>query len=289
MRYGFVIPSGDPLTVAGLAQQAEIAGWDGVFTWDGISIEIEGAEPTYDPWVTMAAMAMRTERVRIGAMVTPLSRRRPWKVARETVTLDHLSRGRLVLPVGLGALDDGGFGKVGEPTDRKTRAQLLDESLAILTGLWKGEPFRFTGEHYQLDEMTFLPSPVQSPRIPIWVVAAWPRPRSMARALRYDGLLPNRLELDGGPGEVAPPDVAAIAAYVAAHRTETTPFDIIVEGVTPGDDPDRAAAIVGPRADAGATWWIEAMWQPPNAPADIRVRIEQGPPRLPDSRGTDPT
>src|SRR5204863_4018588 len=119
-----------------------------------------------------------TTRVRIGAVLTPVSRRRPWKLARETVTLDHLSHGRLVLPVGLGALDDGGFGKVGEPTDRKTRAELLDEGLAILTGLWSGQPFSFHGEHYQVEELTFLPPPVQSPRIRIWVVGLWPHERS---------------------------------------------------------------------------------------------------------------
>ena len=132
MRYGFVVTNGDPRTVAELAREAEEAGWDGVFSWDGICVgEIE----TYDPWVVMAAMAMTTERVRIGAILTPPARRRPWKLARETMTLDHLSGGRLVVPVGLGALDDDGFSKVGEPTDRKVRADLLDESLEILTGL----------------------------------------------------------------------------------------------------------------------------------------------------------
>src|SRR3712207_9376759 len=136
------------------------------------------------------------------------------------MTLDHLSGGRLVLPVGLGALDDGGFSKVGEPTDRKVRAQLLDESLEILTGLWSGEPFGYRGEHYRLEEMTFLPPPVQTPRIPIWVVGGWPRPKSMARTLRYDGLLPNKLNPDGTFGEVTPNDVREMAAYVAAHRTE---------------------------------------------------------------------
>src|SRR5581483_294045 len=133
MRYGFIITGGDPRTAAELAREAEDAGWDGVFTWDGIAIP---DVPSYDPWVTMAAMAMPTERVRLGAVLTPPSRRRPWKLARETMTLDHLSNGRLVLPVGLGALDDAGFGAVGEATDRATRAALLDESLAILEGLW---------------------------------------------------------------------------------------------------------------------------------------------------------
>ena len=280
MQFGFVIPKGDVHTVAELAHEAEAAGWDGAFYWDGIYIE--SGWPVYDPWVVMAAMAMRTERVRIGALLTPLSRRRPWKVARETVTLDHLSRGRLVLPVGLGAVDT--FGKVGEVTDRKVRAQLLDESLAILTGLWSGQPFSFQGEHYQVGEMTFLPTPVQSPRIPIWVVGAWPRPKSMARALRNDGVLPTKPEPDGAFADPTPADIAAIKAYIAERRAETTPFDIVMEGLTPGDDPARAAAIVRPLAEAGATWWIESMWTEPNEVDDLRTRIRQGPPRV-DSGG----
>src|SRR5215207_5270897 len=162
LRYGFVIPTGDPRTVAELAREMEEAGWDGAFYWDGICV---GEMATFDPWVVMAAMAMCTERVRIGAVLTPPARRRPWKLARETVALDHLSGGRLVLPVGLGALDDGGFSRVGEPTDKKVRAQLLDESLEILTGLWSGEPFSYGCEDYRLEEMTFLPPPVQKPRI----------------------------------------------------------------------------------------------------------------------------
>jgi hypothetical protein len=276
MQYGFIIPRGDLRTIIEQAVAAEAAGWDGVFYWDGIYIESMG--PMYDPWVTLAAMAMRTERVRLGAVLTPVSRRRPWKLARETVTLDHLSGGRLVLPVGLGALDDGGFGRVGEPTDRKTRAELLDEGLAVLTGLWSGEPFSFHGAHYQVEEMTFLPPPVQQPRIPIWVVGAWPRPKSMDRALRYDGLLPAKVNADGTAGEVTPADLVAMREYIAAHRTASTPFDILWEGETPGDDPARAAALVRPWAEAGATWWMESRWTTEDVAA-VMARIRQGPPR----------
>ena len=273
MRYGFIIPKGDPRTVADLAREAEASGWDGAFYWDGIYVG-EGWE-VYDPWVVMAAMAMRTERVRIGAVLTPPARRRPWKLARETMTLDRLSDGRLVLPVGLGALDDGGFSRVGEPTDRKVRAQLLDESLEIMTGLWSGEPFAYEGEHYRLEEMTFLPRPVQSPRIPIWVVGAWPSEKSMRRALRYDGLLAYTTR-----GEVTPEDIRAMKAYVTGHRDGTAPFDLVWEGVTPGEDPDQAAQIVRPFAEAGITWWMEAMWSPPNEPDDLRARIKRGPPPI---------
>jgi alkanesulfonate monooxygenase SsuD/methylene tetrahydromethanopterin reductase-like flavin-dependent oxidoreductase (luciferase family) len=278
VRYGFIIPLGEIHQIAELAHEAEESGWDGVFYWDGIYIE-EMSE-MYDPWVVLAAMAMRTERVRLGAMLTPPARRRPWKLARETTSVDRLSNGRLVLPVGLGTVDDGGFSRVGEPTDRRTRAELLDESLAILSGLWSGEPFAFHGQHYQLEAMTFLPTPVQRPRIPIWVVGAWPRPKSMARALRYDGLLPYTLNADGTGAETTPADIAAMRAYVGEHRTEATPYDIICEGRTPGDNQSAAAAQVRPFIEAGITWWIEAMWSAPNEVADIRMRIRQGPPRV---------
>jgi alkanesulfonate monooxygenase SsuD/methylene tetrahydromethanopterin reductase-like flavin-dependent oxidoreductase (luciferase family) len=225
-------------------------------------------------------MAMLTEGVSIGAVLTPPARRRPWKLARETVALDHLSGGRLVLPVGLGALDDGGFSKVGEPTDRKVRAKLLDESLEILTGLWGGEPFSYEGEHYQLEEMTFRPPPVQRPRIPIWVVGAWPSRKSMGRALRYDGVLVATIGGSAESSGITPETIRAIKAYAEENRTETTPFDIVWEGRTPGEDPGRATAVVRPYAEAGVTWWIESPWTPPNEPDDLRVRIRQGPPRV---------
>jgi alkanesulfonate monooxygenase SsuD/methylene tetrahydromethanopterin reductase-like flavin-dependent oxidoreductase (luciferase family) len=278
VRYGFIVPKGDPRTVAGLAREAEEAGWDGVFYFDAICIGEE--MEIYDPWVVMSAIAMRTERVCLGAILTPPARRRPWKLARETATLDHLSGGRLVLPVGLGALDDGGFGKVEEPTDRKVRAQLLDESLEILTGLWSGEPFGYEGEHYRLEEMTFLPSPIQLPRIPIWVVGAWPSKKSMNRALRYDGLLPAKVGGTATEPGVTPEDLRTMKAYAEENRSSDTPFDIVWEGQTPGDDPGRAASMVRPFAEAGATWWIESPWTPPNEPEDLRRRIEAGPPRV---------
>jgi alkanesulfonate monooxygenase SsuD/methylene tetrahydromethanopterin reductase-like flavin-dependent oxidoreductase (luciferase family) len=273
LRYGFLIPTGGPRVVAELAREVEAAGWDGAFYWDGICV---GDMETYDPWVVMAAMSMRTERVRIGAVLTPPARRRPWKLARETVALDHLSDGRLVLPVGLGAFDDGGFSKVGEPTDRKVRAQLLDESLEILTGLWSGEPFSYEGEHYRLEEMTFRPPPVQSPRIPIWVVGAWPSEKSMKRALRYDGVLAAAVGSQS-PG-VTPETIREIRKYVDENKEGDGAFDIVWEGQTPGEDPERAASIVHPYAEAGATWWIESPWTPPNEPEDLSVRIRQGPP-----------
>jgi alkanesulfonate monooxygenase SsuD/methylene tetrahydromethanopterin reductase-like flavin-dependent oxidoreductase (luciferase family) len=284
MQYGVIISaSNDPRVLAELAHEAEVAGWDGVFISDSISIETDThpATPGFDPWVALAVIAMRTERVRLGTMVTAVTRRRPWKLARETVTLDHLSNGRLILSVGLGPVyDDAGFYKVGEVLDRKVRAERTDETLAILNGLWSGQPFSFSGKHYQVQEMTLLPPPVQSPRIPIWVVGAWPRTKSMQRALRWDGLLPAIKNADGTWGDITPDSIRAMKAFVDEHRTAPTPFGIVVEAVTPGDDRAKAAATVRPFAEAGATWWIESTWMMPGE-VDVQLaRIRQGPPRL---------
>lgn len=276
MKYGFVMPFGDARVAADFAYAAEQSGWDGFF----VAEVIWGI----DAWISLAAAAMRTERIRLGTMLTPLSRRRPWKLASETVTLDHLSNGRLILSVGLGAIDTG-FDSFGEVTDRRVRAELLDEGLDILTGLWRGQPFSYTGKHYNVQKTSFFPPPppLQQPRIPIWAVGAWPRAKSMRRALRYDGLLPNVLGNDGKMSDLTPKHIQAICAFVKANRSESPPFDIIVEGETPGGDPANDAAVVSPWAKAGATWWIETMWQMPahkHGPDAILERILKGPPRV---------
>lgn len=274
MHYGFVIPSGDARDVAELARRAEAAGWDGIF----VAETVWGV----DAWVSLAAAAMVTERIRLGTLLSPVSRMRPWKLASETATLDRLSNGRVTLSVGLGALDTG-FAEFGEVTDRKTRAELLDEGLDILTGLWQGQPFRYDGKHYHLEPSSFFPPPppVQQPRIPIWVSAAWPKPKSLQRALRYDGLLPVVMDADGVHKPTID-EIRVIRAYADAHRTRESPFDIIAEGETPGDDPAAASAIVSAWEDAGATWWIEALWSAAfndEKTNDVITRVEQGPPR----------
>ena len=264
MHFGFILPTSEPRLCAELAALAEQSGWDGVFIPDCIAIETPTVppQPAYDPWVTLAAMAVATRRVRLGTMLTALPRRRPWKLARELMTLDHLSRGRALLAAGLGAApDDAGFYKVGEPMDLKTRAELLDEGLALLDGLWRGQPFTFHGQHYHVDGLTLLPRPLQQPRIPLWVVGVWPRPRSLTRALRYDGLIPQKQPVAGQPpGPVTPDDLRAMRAYIAEHRSDPAPFDLIAEGELPAGDPARAAAQVQPYAEAGATWFLESRW-----------------------------
>lgn len=273
MKYGLHMRLIDPHTLADLAAEGEAAGWDGIYVWDGIW--------GLDVWIALAAVALRTQHMRIGTIITPPSRRRPWKLASEAVTLDHLSRGRFTLPVGLGA-PDAGFFNVGEETDRKTRAQMLDESLTILDGLWSGKPFSFTGTHYQLNDVSFEPQPLQQPRIPIWVVAAWPRPRSMERALRWDGIMPMKMPV-GEPGSaMQPADIREMKTYIDGHRSADTPFDIVIEGETPGDDLAQAVAMTQPYADEGVTWWLENIWDTPWSTGGVegmRTRIRQGPPR----------
>jgi alkanesulfonate monooxygenase SsuD/methylene tetrahydromethanopterin reductase-like flavin-dependent oxidoreductase (luciferase family) len=269
VRYGIIVNAGDPHGMADLAAEAEAAGWDGVFYYDAIAI---GDAEMYDPWVVLAAMAMRTEQVRLGLIVAAPARRRPWKLARETMTVDRLSGGRLVVPVGLGTTDDQGFGGVGEPTDAKTRAELLDETLAILDGLWSGEPFAFMGRHYQFGSMTFRPTPVQRPRIPIWVVGMWQSTRSMQRVLRWDGIVTQTDDVD---------EIRAISDHVEGERPADPrgpAFEIVVQGSTPADDPAAASEAVRPYADAGGTWWIDADWRAPTVDS-VRRRIKAGPPR----------
>lgn len=276
MKFGFVFPGGEACAAADMAFEAEQAGWDGFFV----------SEPVWghDAWVSLAAAAMRTGRIRLGTMISPLSRMRPWDVASRAATLDRLSGGRVILSVGLGAVDTG-FTAFGEVVDRKTRAELLDEALDIITGLWRGQPFSYDGQHYHVKPTTFYPPPppAQKPLIPIWVVGAWPHEKSMRRALRYDGLIPSAVPAGEPARQASVDELREIGAYVRKNRLEGGPFDVVVEGTTPGDDRAAAAALVGPWADAGATWWNESMWgalDDPDGPKAVLARIRQGPPQI---------
>jgi len=276
MKYGFVLPFGDAKVAAESAALAEKSGWDGFFVW----------EPVWgmDAWVSLAAAAMVTEKIHLGTMLTPIARMRPWKLASETVALDHLSNGRLILSIGLGATDI--YKGFPEATDRKLRAELTDEGLDILTGLWKGTPFRYEGKHYQLDipdkpaGPAYPPAPVQKPRIPIWMVGAWKKEKSMQRALRYDGLLPAIMDESGKVSmkPASPHDISEIAQYISERRTDPGAYEIVVERNTPGEKQEQAARIVRDYSDAGATWWIEALWSAEDK-EQFTQRIIQGPPK----------
>lgn len=271
MRYGFVIPGGDVPEIVDIAVEIEQSGWDAVFVAEGVY--------GTDAWVTLGAMAARTNRVMLGTLLTPPSRRRPWKLASETATLDRLSKGRAVLTVGLGAIDTG-FAQVGEATDRKVRAQLLDEGLEVMERLWSGKPFKYDGEHYHVNwDNSWSYTPHEKRRVPVWVVAAWGRAKSVERALRWDGIVPAKIEADGSFGAVTPGEVREIADYAARNRTQDTPFDIVIEGITPANL-EAAREKVAPFAEAGATWWIESMWDVPGGMKAVMKRIKSGPPQI---------
>lgn len=224
----------DPWVLIDLAAAAEAGGWDGVFLWDHI-VYRPPVRAVLDPWVALSGIAARTERLRLGPMVTPLSRRRVQKVARETVTLDRLSGGRLTLGVGLGSDNSAELEPYGEVTDPRERARLLDERLGRLATFWSGE---------------FEPRPVQEPRIPVWVAGRWPNRRPVRRALAWDGLFP--IELPG------PDALAELAAEIERDRPpDRGPFDLVVE-IDPGDDP-------APWAKAGATWVLTGFGRQPRA------------------------
>ena len=281
MFYGIYTPNfgaeTTPLLLADLAAEAEEYGWDGFFLWDHMVYSRSQKLPLYDPWVTLAGMAMRTNRIRIGTTVTPIARRRPWKLARETVTLDHLSAGRLILSVGVGDPDEADYGTFNEPTDRKVRAAMLDEGLEILNGLWSGKPFGFQGKYYQIKKCTFLPPPVQIPRIPIWVGGFWPHKRPFRRAAQWDGCFPLN---SGGPFTPPPDTLRAIRLYIEQHRQSQAPFDLVIMGFTPGKDPKAARKKLAGYAGTGLTWWLESLYRWRNSIEGMRQRIRQGPPRI---------
>lgn len=271
MRYGISVPNfGNPADLVELGHATEGAGWDGFFLWDHMLVDTDHPFPITDPWVVLGAVAQTTERVRLGTLVTPVARRRPWKLARETVTLDHLSGGRTVLGVGLGVPPENEFGVFGEPADDRVRAERLDEGLEVLRGLWSGEPFSFSGRHLKVDGATFLPRPIQTPRIPVWVAVTWPHRRPLRRAARWDGVAPIRVG-ERGLEPVTPDDVREMLAIVRELRETDEPFDVlmwVLSGTT---------ASAAEYEAAGVTWIVESASGEAGWLDDVRGVIDAGP------------
>ncbi|MFP5347270.1 MAG: LLM class flavin-dependent oxidoreductase [Actinomycetes bacterium] len=274
MRYGFVMSTGSARQFADAARRAEHAGWDAIFTWEAVWGQ--------DAWVTLTAAAMVTERIRLDTMLTPLPRVRPWELAGKVATLDDLSGGRVQLAVGLGALHDNWLA-FERDEGRRVRAEKLDEGLAVYDGLMRGQPFEFSGSHYDVRPTTLMPPPppVQKPRVPVWVVGASPSHRSLARAARWDGLLPTVVGF--GPDDRLTPDaltdvVARVRALREAAGLAWEGYDVVVEGVTEpgGDGYEQVSAF----AAVGATWWVESDWRmDDDALSRLLARIEAGPPQ----------
>jgi len=272
MRYGVVLPGGTPAQQLDQALLAERAGWDGVFVWE--------AAYGVDAWALLAAMAVRTARVRLGTMLTPLPWRRPWKVASQVATLDQISGGRAVLAVGVGATDTD-LPDTGEVTDLRGRAERMDEGIDLIRALWDGQT-SYEGRYYRYRtgrmDLTSAARPVQE-RIPIWVVGVWPRPKSMRRALRCDGIIPQYQTPGRDP---VPDDTRAVRQWLSEHGAGPG-FDIVADGETPTQDPAAAAARVRSWAGAGCTWWLETRWEMPHDSPErmkqIEERLAAGPPR----------
>jgi alkanesulfonate monooxygenase SsuD/methylene tetrahydromethanopterin reductase-like flavin-dependent oxidoreductase (luciferase family) len=285
MQYGLAFPNcgtwGEVSALGELAYIAESSGWDGIFLEDYIIWQSQQDVPTLDPWILLAVMAMRTERIRLGTSVTPLARRRPWKVARETVTLDHLSHGRLILGVGLGdtgesIIGDLSFSQFAEVADARQRARMLDEALEVLVGLWSGRPFRYEGQYYQVQEVTFQPVPLQKPRIPIWVGGGWPLAGPTNRAARWDGSCLYK----HGDHYMMADDVRALKTLVEERRGTAAGYDIAIGGSPRRSDWEEERDYIHSVAEAGATWWVEYI--PPDTGDFMTVRqvIQRGPLRI---------
>lgn len=265
MRQGVFFPPfdgvADPHRLVELGRVAEAAGWDGLFLWDHL-LYAGGVEKILDPYISLAAIASATTTLQLGAMVTPLIRRRPQVVARQAVTLDLLSNGRLILGFGIG--DDGESGelsKFGETTDAKVRGRRLSEGLEVLTGLLSGGPVEHDGEHYQARDVTFQPTAAREGGIPIWLAARWPNPAPIRRAAHYGGVFVIQMK--------DAEDVAELRQRLVDEGADLEHFDIVISGFI-GDDPS-------PWAKAGADWFLSWIG-PYNMDFDeVREMILEGP------------
>jgi alkanesulfonate monooxygenase SsuD/methylene tetrahydromethanopterin reductase-like flavin-dependent oxidoreductase (luciferase family) len=265
----------EPTGLIELGVAAEAAGFDGFFLWDHIVFSNSGdGPPIIDPWLVLAVVAARTSRIRLGTMITPVPRRRPWQLARQIASLDRLSGGRVILGVGIGSPPYGDFGIFHEPTGDRVRAGLLDEGLDVLAGLWSGERFSYAGQHFTVDPVRFTPVPVQRPRVPIWVGGVLPGTRPIDRAARWDGAVPIRYA-DRSLIRPSATDIADVRQRVAATRGSAAGYDLVVWAeVAP--DPASVPGLAGAYQDAGATWWIETAKPGPGWWDGITRRVAAG-------------
>ncbi|HVQ96912.1 MAG TPA: LLM class flavin-dependent oxidoreductase [Mycobacteriales bacterium] len=263
---------GDPATLVDLARAADEAGWDGVFFWDHL-LWRDPSWPVANSTVVVGAAAAVTTRVRLGIMVNAVARRRPAQLAAETATLDALSGGRAVFGAALGSYPDE-WTRLGEDGDPRTRADLMDESLTVIDALWSGAPVTHRGAALTVDQVRMALTPVQRPRVPVWIGGSWPARRPFRRAARWDGVMPTHREYPSGT-TMPPATLAEVLAYVGEHRDPAAgPLDVVLEGRTEPGDTSTVAAY----AEVGLTWWIEAFGWWRGGLATARQRIAAGPP-----------
>lgn len=259
MHRALFIPPFDDLAdvrvLAGLAAEAEQEGWDGIFLWDHV-MRPDPPRPVADPWVALTAIAMRTERLRFGCMVTPLARRRPQKLAREIVTLDHLSGGRITVGLGLGVDTGRELSAFGErAVDAVERGDLLDEGLPLLRSFLAGERVDHHGQFFTATDVTLVPAALQRPHPPLWMAVRTMNRRPIRRAAGTDGLFPI---------ELTPSEVEELLGLVAAERGHLDGFDVVALASSGHPQSEWAAA--------GATWWFVDL-QPGATAFDVRAAI----------------
>lgn len=287
MRYSVNVPNfgefAAPEVFAEVARRAEEAGWDALLVWDHVVGEKHLRWTIADPWVLLTAAALATSRIRLGTAITPVARRRPSKLAREVATLDRLTGGRMVLGAALGAPVEDEYGSFGDTTDNRVLAERLDEGLHALDLLWSGEPVTYQGNQVTIDDVVFLPTPVQRPRVPVWVGGFWPNKAPMRRAARWDGAIPCMAGFEAARTPQVS-EVRELMMFLRGCRAENglsdRPFDIVIGGMSSSGPAGRD--LTGPLADLGVTWRDERMpWGDDLERAEpILRRIEQGPPRI---------
>jgi alkanesulfonate monooxygenase SsuD/methylene tetrahydromethanopterin reductase-like flavin-dependent oxidoreductase (luciferase family) len=280
IRQALCLPTGgaggEPRFLAELAETAEAAGWEAVLLEDYIDYQAMDT-PTCDPWIALAAMAMSTRRVLLGTAVTPIARRRPWRVAQEVASLDRLSVGRAVLGAGLGDTRDPTFERLGEATDLRTRAAMTDEGLEIIDGLWRGDPLHFKGGHYRVDGVALRLTPLQKPRVPIWIGGLWPRRGPVERAARWDGsMLGWKINDEGKEVDLSPAEVREQVAEIGRLRPQGLDgYDFVMGGRRRKPDEAEELDWIRRMEAAGATWWME--WLPPADAGAMREAVRRGP------------
>ncbi len=271
---GIAVPpfSDNPQEFADFGVEVEQAGFDGYFLWDHMVFSDSGdGTPILDPWLILAIVAARTSRIKIGTMVTPVPRRRPWQLARETMTLDRLSNGRVILGVGIGSPSYADFGLLGEPSGKRERADLLDEGLDVMAGLWSGERFSYSGEKFTVDPVRFIPTPVQQPRIPVWIAGVLPNRRPIERAGRWDGFVPICYN-DSGLARPSAAEMKEAASQIAGQRGSLDGYDLAVWAEVARQPAEEIDAY----SQAGATWWIETARPEPDWWPGIKDRVAAG-------------
>ena len=264
----------DATALCDLAVRAEAAGWDGCFVYDQVVVLRERVASSVDAYTALAAIAARTESLTLGPMITPIPRRRPWELAHQVISLDRLSKGRVVLGVGLGEPPE--YEATGDTADARALGDRLDEGLDVLTRLLAGEVVDHDGT-WRLDRLGLRPGPVQS-HVPIWVAGRYGARRPLRRAARYDGVFPINTEwhLDR---PLSPQQLREVRDEVWAHRHEgASQLELVQAGVTPGD-PAEAARTVAPYAAVGATWWLEILEPVRGSLEELGARVDAGPPR----------